>query len=88
MFSNAFIKLLLSLSLSINCCESSVTQNPYQWGHYENYDPRNRPLESYNPNDRQNYGTRYGVTPDPNRRRLIEDPGDLRCKEALHQGLY
>ncbi|CAG2111725.1 unnamed protein product, partial [Medioppia subpectinata] len=55
-----------------------------QWGHYHEYDPRNRPLES----DRKPYdGYRSGVTPDPSRRRLIEDAGDLRCKEAIRQGL-
>ena len=58
-----------------------------QWGHYQSYDPkdpRNRPLES--DRNRPFEGYHQGVTPDINRRRLIEDAGDLRCKEAILQG--
>lgn len=55
-----------------------------QWGHYPNlYKDPNRPLEpinKYNPNF-------YAVTPNNYNRYLIEDPGDLRCKEAVKEGL-
>ena len=84
-----FIIIVIISQLNINECQI-VTPPPNrvfyeQWGHYHNYDPRNRPLES---DRRPPYeGYNYGVTPDPTRRRLIEDPGDLRCKEAVHQGL-
>ncbi len=61
-------------------------QIPNQWGHYSQYDSRNRPVgphaQGWDPFD-----PRKGFTPDPSRRRLIEDPGDTRCKEAIHQGL-
>lgn len=89
--------LLVSTALLI-ACRSPVRSQPYfnspppnrifyqQWGHYQSYDPkdaRNRPLQS----DRNRPFDYYpGVTPDINRRRLIEDAGDLRCKEAVIQG--
>ena len=80
--------IVIITQLNINECQYN-TPPPNrvfyeQWGHYPNYDPRTRPLESDRraPYDWQ----RSGVTPDPSRRRLIEDPGDLRCKEAVHQG--
>jgi hypothetical protein len=61
-------------------------QVPNQWGHFSQYDSRNRPVgpavQGWNP-----YDPSKGFTPDPSRRRLIEDPGDTRCKEAIHQGL-
>lgn len=61
------------------------------WGHYPPYDPKQRPIESWDPYsdyNRRGYGSQW-VTPNPNpgRRRLIEDPGDTRCKEAITSDL-
>ena len=85
-----FIFLIIVIISQLNTYKCQFNTPPpnrifyEQWGHYHNYDPRNRPLES---DRRAPYeGNRFGVTPDPTRRRLIEDPGDLRCKEAVQQG--
>lgn len=59
-------------------------ENYDQWGHYPLpfLDP-NRPLESIN-----KYDPKYSaVTPNSFNRYQIEDPGDLRCKEAVKEGL-
>lgn len=55
-----------------------------QWGHYPNlYQNPNRPLEPIN-----KYDPRYSaVTPNNYNRYRIEDPGDLRCPEAVKEGL-
>lgn len=58
-------------------------QNYGQWGHYPIlYQDPNRPLEPIN-----KYDPRYSaVTPDTFNRYKIEDPGDLRCPEAVREG--
>ena len=58
-------------------------QNYDQWGHYPIlYQNPNRPLEPINRHD-----PRYSaVTPDNFNRYKIEDPGDLRCPEAVREG--
>ncbi|OTF72032.1 neuroligin-4, Y-linked-like protein [Euroglyphus maynei] len=55
-----------------------------QWGHYPiMYQDPNRPLETIN-----KYDPRYSaVTPNTYNRYRIEDPGDLRCREAVKEGL-
>ncbi len=60
-------------------------QNYGQWGHYPIlYQDPNRPLETIN-----KYDPRYSapVTPDTYNRYKIADPGDLRCPEAVREGL-
>lgn len=61
-----------------------VVDNYGQWGHYPIlYENPNRPLENINKHD-----SRYSaVTPDTFNRYKIEDPGDLRCPEAVREGL-
>ena len=88
-FDSILLIIVILSKINVNECQNLNTPPPQrifyeQWGHYHNYDPRNRPIES---DRRVPYdGYRSGVTPDPKRRYLIEDPGDLRCKEAVHQG--
>ena len=55
-----------------------------QWGHYPilHQDP-NRPLDTINKYDPQY----QAVTPDTYNRYKIADPGDLRCPEAVREGL-
>jgi len=58
-------------------------QNYGQWGHYPIlYQDPNRPIEPIN-----KFDPRYSaVTPDTFNRYKIEDPGDLRCPEAVREG--
>ena len=58
-------------------------ENYGQWGHYPIlYQDPNRPLEPIN-----KFDPRYkAVTPDNFNRYKIEDPGDLRCPEAVREG--
>ncbi|KAJ6221357.1 hypothetical protein RDWZM_007169 [Blomia tropicalis] len=62
----------------------NVIQNYGQWGHYPIlYQDPNRPLEPIN-----KYDPRYSaVTPNTFNRYKIDDPGDLRCPEAVREGL-
>ena len=82
----------LFVSICLGQSDGQYTPSPsqfpsYQWGHYSHYDSRGRPIIIGPPNQPIHpYDTRRGYTPDP-KRRLIEDPGDLRCKEAIHQNL-
>lgn len=55
-----------------------------QWGHYPNlYQNPNGPLRPVDRFD-QNYAA---VTPNTHDRHKIEDPGDLRCQEAVNDKL-